>query len=250
MAYLSVEGLVKRYGDAKIIDSLNISVNVQETMVVMGPSGCGKTTLLLMILGAIKADEGEIAINDRVVNDLPIEERGIGYVPQDFGLFPHLTVSENIGFGLRVRACPEAEKNRIVDSLLEIVDLKGMSERKPPQLSGGQRQRVALARALAIGPSLLLLDEPLSSVDEATKEHVRRRLKDTLTQTKVTTVCVVHDPEDAFVLGDRIAVMYGGRIIQCDTPNHLLEAPNDNVVRKLIAPMYVLGREGSLRNSQ
>jgi len=243
MAYLKVEGLAKRYGDTKIIDSLTLSVNPQETMVVMGPSGCGKTTLLLMILGAIKADQGEITINNRVVNNLPIEEREIGYVPQDFGLFPHLTVSENIGFGLRVRTFPEAEKNRIIHALLETVDLKDMGERKPRQLSGGQKQRVALARALAVNPSLLLLDEPLSSVDEATKEHVRRGLKDTLTQTKVTTVCVVHDPEDAFMLGDRIAVMHNGRIIQCDTPKQLLDAPNDSVVRKLIASMYVLGRD-------
>jgi len=243
MAYLKVEGLAKRYGDTKIIDSLTLSVNPQETMVVMGPSGCGKTTLLLMILGAIKADQGEITINNRVVNNLPIEEREIGYVPQDFGLFPHLTVSENIGFGLRVRTYPEAEKNRIIHALLETVDLKDMGERKPRQLSGGQKQRVALARALAVNPSLLLLDEPLSSVDEATKEHVRRGLKDTLTQTKVTTVCVVHDPEDAFMLGDRIAVMHNGRIIQCDTPKQLLDAPNDSVVRKLIASMYVLGRD-------
>lgn len=240
MGYLKVERLVKQYGDAKIIDALNLSVNAQETMAVMGPSGCGKTTLLLTILGAVQADEGDIIINDRVVNDLPIEERGIGYVPQDFGLFPHLTVCENIGFGLRVRNSLEGEKSRIVDSLLEAVDLKGMGERKTWQLSGGQKQRVALARALAINPSLLLLDEPLNSVDEATKEYVRKRLKETLTQTKVTTLCVVHDPEDAFILGDRIAVMYNGHVIQCDTPNRLLEAPKDGIVRRLIAPMYIL----------
>ena len=242
MTYLKIEGLVKHYGDAKIIDALDLSVNAQETLVVMGPSGCGKTTLLLTILGAIKADHGSIIINDRVVNNLPIEERGIAYVPQDFGLFPHLTVYENIGFGLRVRNYLETEKSRIVDSLLEAVDLKGMGERNPRELSGGQKQRVALARALAISPSLLLLDEPLNSVDEATKEHVRKRLKETLTQMKVTTLCVAHDPEDAFILGDRIAIMYNGRIIQCDTPTRLLEAPKDDVVRRLIAPMYILGK--------
>jgi len=247
MGYLKIERLVKRYGDAKILDALSLSVNVHETMVVMGPSGCGKTTLLLTILGAIQPDQGHITINDRIVNSLPIEERGIGYVPQDFGLFPHLTVYENISFGLRVRGSVETEKNRIVSSLLEAVDLKDLGERKTWQLSGGQKQRVSLARALAINPSLLLLDEPLSSVDEATKEHVRKRLKETLTQMKVTTLCVVHDPEDAFILGDRIAVMYNGKIIQCDTPTRLLEAPKEDAVRRLIASMYILGK-GSVRD--
>jgi len=242
MDHLRIEGLVKQYGDTKVLDALDLSVKHQETMVVMGPSGCGKTTLLLTILGCVKADQGEIIIDGKVVNDLPIEDREIGYVPQDFGLFPHLTVCENIGFGLRVRGYLQTEKNKIVDSLLEAVDLEGMGERKPPQLSGGQKQRVALARALAISPSLLLLDEPLSSVDEATKEYVRKRLKETLTLTKVTTLCVVHDPEDAFILGDRIAIMHKGRIIQCDTPGQLLENPSDIVVRRLIAPMYMLGK--------
>jgi len=250
MAYLTVEHLVKRYGDATVIDSLDLSVNAQETMAIMGASGCGKTTLLLTILGAIKADQGQITINDRIVNDLPIEEREIGYVPQDYGLFPHFTVSENIGFGLRVRTYPTAEKQRVIDALLETVDLKGMGGKKPRELSGGQKQRVALARALAIKPSLLLLDEPLSSIDEATKEHVRKALKDTLTRTKVTTICVVHDPEDAFILGDRIAVMHSGRIIQCDTPDHLLEAPNDSIVRKLVASMYVLRRDTSAQSTR
>ncbi|HMK84090.1 MAG TPA: ABC transporter ATP-binding protein [Candidatus Bathyarchaeia archaeon] len=240
MAYLKIERLVKGYGATKIIDELNLSVNAHETMVVMGPSGCGKTTLLLTILGAVKADQGDIIIDEKPVNDLPIEERGIAYVPQDYGLFPHLTAYDNISFGLRVRNVSETEKISRVDLLLEAVDLKGMGERKTRQLSGGEKQRVALARALAISPSILLLDEPLNSIDEATKENVRKRLKEILTQLKATTLCVVHDPEDAFILGDRIAIMHDGRIIQCETPNRLLEAPKDDVVRRLIAPMYVL----------
>ena len=248
MAYLKIDQLSKHFGQAKIIDGLNLSVNGQETMVVMGPSGCGKTTLLLTILGAIKADQGNITIDDKVVNELPIEERSIAYVPQDFGLFPHLTISENISFGLRIRNYSDAERNSIVNSLLEAVDLKGMGERKTRQLSGGEKQRVALARALAINPSVLLLDEPLSSVDEATKEHVRNRLKETLTEKKATTICVVHDPEDAFILGDRIAIMHSGHIIQCDTPDRLLEFPKDSIVRKLIASMYVI-RDQAIHDS-
>jgi len=245
MAHLRVEQLVKSYGGKRVIDNLSLSVNPQETMVVMGPSGCGKTTLLLLILGALNPDEGNIIVNDRTLNDLPIERREIAYVPQDFALFPHLTVYGNIAFGLRVRKYEEAEKHKVVDSLLEAVDLGGLSERKPSELSGGQKQRVALARALAICPSLLLLDEPLSNVDEATKADVRKNLKETLAKMKVTTLCVAHDPEDAFSLGDRVAIIHNGRVVQCDTPSRLLEAPKDSVVRRLIAPMYVLSKDAS-----
>jgi len=242
MAHLRVEGLFKSYDTRKVIDNLSLSVNAHETLVIMGASGCGKTTLLLLILGAIRPDKGIIIIKDKIVNDLPIEKREVSYVPQDFSLFPHLTVYGNISFGLRVRNYEEKEKDRIVHSLLEAIDLRGLSERKPNELSGGQKQRVALARALAVCPSLLLLDEPLSSVDEATKEDVKKNLRKTLIEMKVTTICVAHDPEDAFALGDRIAVMHGGRIVQCDTPSRLLAEPKDNMVRRLIAPMYVLSK--------
>jgi len=250
MAHLKVERLVKRYGGNKVIDNLSLSVNPQETMVVMGPSGCGKTTLLLLILGALSPDDGDVIVNDIIVNDLPIEKREIAYVPQDFALFPHLTVYGNIAFGLRVRNYGEAEKHKVVDSLLEAVDLRGLSERKPSELSGGQKQRVALARALAVCPALLLLDEPLSNVDEATKADVRKNLKETLNKMKVTTLCVAHDPEDAFALGDRVAVIQNGRVIQCDTPARLLEEPKEDVVRRLIAPMYVLSKDASLMSAR
>jgi len=244
MKELSVQNITKSYGDVKALDHAELTVKPAEFMVVMGSSGCGKTTLLLVILGALTPDEGHIWIDGKDIDGLPLDERNIGYVPQDFGLFPHLSVYENIGFGLKVRKRPEAEVHEEVKELLRVVDLEGFEGRKPRELSAGQRQRVALARALATSPSVLLLDEPLSSVDEATKAEVRVELKTIQRESRVTTLCVTHNPEDAFQLGDRIAVMHSGRIVQCDAPQNILNKPMSELVRKLIAPMYISGMEG------
>ena len=154
--------------------------------------------------------------------------------PQDFGLFPHLSTYDNVAFGLRARGVNQDRIQTLVKERLSLVGLDGLEERKPSELSGGQRQRVALARAFAIDPSLLFLDEPLSNVDEATKTEVKINLKETIKKTGVTTVCVMHDPEDALDLGDRIAVMYMGRIVQCAPPSVLVEKPEDDIVRKLL----------------
>ncbi|MEM2897552.1 MAG: ABC transporter ATP-binding protein [Candidatus Bathyarchaeia archaeon] len=240
MKKLFVQGISKTYGNIKALDHVELAINPGELMVIMGPSGCGKTTLLLVILGALKPDEGHVWINGNNVDKLPLEERNIGYLPQDFGLFPHLTVYDNIAFGLRVRKYSKETTQKRVDELLLTVDLEGLENRKPNELSGGQKQRVALARALAINPSVLLLDEPLSNIDEATKSEVRVNLKEIQRKSRVTTLCVTHNPEDAFQLGDRIAIMYSGKIIQQDTPEGILKSPENELVRKLIAPMYIL----------
>jgi len=240
MKELRVENVTKTYGNVKALDEVELTINPAEFMVVMGPSGCGKTTLLLVILGALTLDEGHIWINGKDIDELPLDERNIGYVPQDFGLFPHLNVYENVAFGLRVRKYPEVKVRERVNELLHTVDLEGLETRKPKELSAGQKQRVALARALATDPSVLLLDEPLSNIDEATKAEVRVNLKEIQKKSKVTTLCVTHNPEDSFQLGERIAVMHYGKIIQCDTPQNILEKPKNELVRKLIAPMYIL----------
>jgi len=240
MRELKIDKVTKYYGAFKALDSIELTIKPQEFMVVMGPSGCGKTTLLLVILGVLNPDEGHILLDGRAIDDLPIEERNISYVPQDFGLFPHLTVYGNVAFGLKVRGYPEDKTRGEVDRLLAAVDLQGLEERKPKELSAGQRQRVALARALATNPFVLLLDEPLSNIDEATKAEVRENLKAFVAKTRITTVCVTHNPEDAFELGDRIAVMFSGRIIQCDSPLNLLQEPVNEAVKRLIAPMYLL----------
>ncbi|MBS7640729.1 MAG: ABC transporter ATP-binding protein [Candidatus Bathyarchaeia archaeon] len=239
MRGLYVQNVSKSFNGVKALDGVELSVEQGEFMVIMGPSGCGKTTLLLVILGALKPDKGLIWIGDREISRLPIEERNIGYVPQDFGLFPHLNVYENIAFGLRVKGYSKSEVDSKVKSLLRMVDLEGFELRKPRELSGGQRQRVALARALAINPSLLLLDEPLSNIDEATKSDVIANLKNLQRKTGITTVCVTHNPEDAFKLGDRIAIMYLGKIIQCGKPKEILENPKNEVIKRLIAPILI-----------
>ena len=213
---------------------------VAYSIVFKSPSGCGKTTLLLVILGALTPDEGHIRMDGEDVGQLPLDERNIGYVPQDFGLFPHLNVYENIAFGLRVRKYPELKIRERVNELLRTVDLEDLESRKPKELSAGQKQRVALARALATDPSVLLMDEPLSNIDEATKAEVRVNLKAIQKKSKVTTLCVTHNPEDSFQLGERIAIMHSGNIIQCDTPQNILENPKNELIRKLIAPMYIL----------
>ncbi len=242
MKELRVKDVTKYYGAVKALDHISLSINPAEFMVVMGPSGCGKTTLLLVILGALSPDEGHVTVNGKVIDELPLEERGIGYVPQDFGLFPHLNVYKNVAFGLKVRNQTENEVRKTVNELLAMVDLQGLEKRKPRELSGGQKQRVALARALATKPSVLLLDEPLSNIDEATKAEVRANLKKILKETGITTLCVTHNPEDAFNLGDRIAIMQSGKIIQCDSPSNLLRNPKNEGVKRIIAPMYTLYR--------
>jgi len=239
MKELHVENVTKSYGNVKALDKVELTVNPAEFVVVMGPSGCGKTTLLLVILGALMPDEGHIRIDGKDISRLPLDERNIGYVPQEFGLFPHLNVFENTAFGLRVRKYPEATIRERAINLLRTVDLEGLESRKPKELSAGQKQRVSLARALATDPSVLLLDEPLSSIDEATKADVRVNLKEIQKKSKVTTLCVAHNPEDAFQLGERIAIMHSGKIIQCDNPQSILDNPKNEIVRRLVAPMYI-----------
>jgi ABC-type Fe3+/spermidine/putrescine transport system ATPase subunit len=234
MSELRVDGVSKSYGATKVLDRVTLTVSPRELLVVMGPSGCGKTTLLLTILGVLKPDEGHIYIDGRDINKLPVRERNIGYAPQDFGLFPHLSAYDNIAFGLRVRRISSVDVDSRVKAMMSLVKLEGLERRKPSDMSGGQRQRVALARALAINPCLLLLDEPLSNVDEATKDEVKTNIKEAIKATGVTTVCVMHEPIDALELGDRIAVMYLGRIIQCASPIDLVENPNSDIVRRLL----------------
>jgi ABC-type Fe3+/spermidine/putrescine transport system ATPase subunit len=240
MKSLQIEQISKKFSTIKALDSIDLTVNPGELMAIMGPSGCGKSTLLNLIVGSLTPDSGRIFIDGEDIDPIPIEQRKIGFVPQDFGLFPHLSVFENIAFSLRIKKIPINQIKAEVGHLLEMVNLIDLNNRKPQQLSGGQKQRVALARALAMNPNILLLDEPLSNIDESTKLEVRQNLKQIQRTTQVTTLCVTHTPDDAFDLGDRIAIMYAGKIIQCDAPQELLDNPVNDMVRRLIAPMYFL----------
>lgn len=234
MSELIIEHLSKNYGNTTALDDVNLTVTPGEFLVVMGPSGCGKTTLLLTVLGVLKADKGHIFVGGRDVDILPISERNIGYMPQDFGLFPHLSTYDNVAFGLKAKRVKQNEIDARVREKLSLVGLEELGPRKPHELSGGQKQRVSLARALAIQPSLLLLDEPLSNIDEMTKAEVRKNLKATVKKAGVTTLCVSHDPRDSSDLGDRIAVMQLGKILQSGTVNDLLKNPVSELVKNIL----------------
>ena len=230
MVTVKLKEISKSFGEDKIIKSINWEIFKGELMVLVGPSGCGKTTLLRIILGVLDPDNGEIYFNEKLINKISISERNVGFVPQNFGLFPHLNVNENIGYGLKMRNLPRNKIEIITKKIIGMLKLEGLELRTTNQLSWGQRQRVALARALAIEPSLLLLDEPLSSVDWASRKEITDEINRMQKRLRITTVYVTHNINEAFEIGDRIAVMHAGKIEQCDNADGLIKTPKSNFV--------------------
>lgn len=210
---IEVRDLTMTYEDITALDSVSLKVGQGELLAILGPSGCGKSTLLNLISGLQKASSGEIYIGDRRIDDQPPQKRGIGFLFQNYALFPNMSVRENIAFGLKIRKAGREETRKRVNELLEIVNLKEHAHKKPNQLSGGQQQRVALARALAPKPDVLLLDEPLSALDVKIRQRLRKEIKSLQRELRITTILVTHDQEEAFELGDRVAVMEEGRIV-------------------------------------
>lgn len=237
MEGLLIENLESGYENKIVLRNLSLSVGLGETLVLMGPSGSGKTTLLLTILGIIQPGKGRILLNDRDITHLLIERRNIGYLPQDYGLFTHLKVLDNVAFGLRVRGVSREDREKVALQTIELVDLKGFENKKPHDLSGGQRQRVALARALAIKPDLFLLDEPLANIDEVTKLEVATHLKELLQKLEMPTILVTHNHEDAVFLAERLAIMVEGRIEQIGTVKDILASPKTSLIKKLLMPI-------------
>ena len=224
-AMLRLEGLTKKFGDTTAVDGLSLDVKPGEFLTLLGPSGCGKTTTLRLVAGFEQPTAGRIELNGRDITRLPAERRGIGMVFQNYALFPHLNVFENVAFGLRTRGLPRSEIRRRVGEALELVELAGFEERRVQELSGGQQQRVALARALAPEPPVLLLDEPLSNLDAALREKTRAELRALLKRLGITAIFVTHDQEEAFALSDRIAILEAGRLRQVGTPESLYHEP-------------------------
>ena len=224
---IEVKDLTKRYEDTLVLDRINLAIQPKEFIGLLGPSGSGKTTLLRILGGLDFADSGAVEFDGRDASSLSFDERKVGFVFQNYALFNHMTVFENVAFGLRVRPRrrrPRETKIRErVHELLELVQLEGMDERFPAQLSGGQRQRVALARALATEPKVLLLDEPFGALDAKVRVGLRRSLRDIHDATKLTTVFVTHDQEEALDLADRVAIINRGRIEQIGTPTEIYE---------------------------
>ncbi len=248
MARLDIDKLVKRYGDFYAVKDVSLSVDDGEFLVLLGPSGCGKTTTLRMVAGFIEPTAGEVKLGGNTVTLLPPWKRNAGMVFQSYALFPHLTVAQNVAFGLEMRKLPKAEIDRRVEEALALVRLAGFGARLPRQLSGGQQQRVALARALAIRPDVLLLDEPLSNLDAKLRQEVRVEIRELQKQLGLTTVMVTHDQEEALTMADRLVVMNEGAVHQVGTQRDLYERPADRFVAGFVGRTTFLA--GTVENGR
>jgi putative spermidine/putrescine transport system ATP-binding protein len=241
---LELAGVVKRFGDTPVVSGATLEVAKGEIVALLGPSGCGKTTTLRLIAGFEQLDGGRIVLEGDDLSGLPTFRRGIGLVFQDYALFPHMTVADNIAYGMKQRGIGRAERAAKIDELLRLVRLEGLGGRRPTSLSGGQQQRVALARALAIEPRLLLLDEPLSNLDAKLREDLRTELREILVSLHLTTLVVTHDQQEAIGLSDRIAVMNKGVIEQIGTAREIYEEPATRFVGDFVGKCIWF--EGSL----
>jgi multiple sugar transport system ATP-binding protein len=228
MASVTFEHVVKRYGDVVAVNDLNISVADREFLVFVGPSGCGKTTSLRMLAGLEEISEGSIYIGDRVVNDVPPKDRDIAMVFQSYALYPHMSVYDNMAFGLKLRRVPKAEIDQRVKEAARRLGIEALLDRKPKQLSGGQRQRVAVGRAIVRNPAVFLMDEPLSNLDAKLRVQARAEISKLHMQLGTTFIYVTHDQVEAMTMGSRIAVMKDGVLQQIDTPSRLYDLP-DNI---------------------
>ncbi|MBS9371526.1 sulfate/molybdate ABC transporter ATP-binding protein [Rhodococcus sp. B50] len=237
---ITVTGARKNYGDFAALDDVDIDIPTGSLTALLGPSGSGKSTLLRSIAGLETLDEGTVHIAGEDVTDISPQKRDIGFVFQHYAAFKHMTVRENVAFGLKIRKRPKAEITRRVDELLEIVGLGGFQRRYPAQLSGGQRQRMALARALAVDPQVLLLDEPFGALDAKVRADLRTWLRRLHDEVHVTTVLVTHDQEEALDVADRIAVMNAGRIEQIGTPVELYDRPANSFVMSFLGTVSKL----------
>lgn len=222
---LELRNLTKTYGSNVVLDNVSIKINRGELVALLGPSGAGKTTIIKLIGGFIESDSGEILIDGDNVTNVPSYRRNIGVVFQDYALFPHMTVEQNVAFGLKMRNIPEKEIKARVEGALQLVGLAGINKRYPNQLSGGQQQRVALARAIVIQPKLLLLDEPLSNLDAKLRTQVRRDICELQEKLNITTLLVTHDQEEAMTMGKRLAILNRGKIQQVGTPLEVYTEP-------------------------
>ncbi|WP_314584871.1 ABC transporter ATP-binding protein [Paenibacillus terrigena] len=233
---IHVNKVVKKYDNGKItiIPGLSVDIKNGEFFTLLGPSGCGKTTLLRMIAGFNSIEGGEIHFDDQVINDIPAHQRNIGMVFQNYAIFPHLTVQQNIEYGLKLRKYSKAERQKKTDEMMKVVKIDQYKERLPEKLSGGQQQRVALARAIVIRPSVLLMDEPLSNLDAKLRVDMRTAIRDIQKNVGITTVYVTHDQEEALAISDRIAVMKDGVIQQVGNPRDIYSHPANTFVSSFI----------------
>jgi putative spermidine/putrescine transport system ATP-binding protein len=239
-----LRGLTKRYGNVTAVDGIDLEIGHGEFFTLLGPSGSGKTTTLRMIAGFEQPDQGTVELGGRDVASLPPYDREVNTVFQDYALFPHMTVAENVEYGMRVKKVGKAERAKRRGEALEMVRLAGMDERKPSELSGGQRQRVALARSIVNRPRVLLLDEPLGALDLKLREQMQVELKTIQTDVAITFVYVTHDQDEALTMSDRIAVFEAGRVEQVGTPAEVYEQPKTAFVAGFVGVSNLLERDG------
>lgn len=237
---ITFKNVTKRFGSFTAIDNIDLNIYPREFFALLGPSGCGKTTIMRMLGGFEAATEGSIHIDGQDMAGIPPNKRAVNMMFQSYALFPHLSVADNIAFGLKRSAMPKADIPARVDEMLRLVQLEQFAKRKPHQMSGGQRQRVALARALAKAPKLLLLDEPLGALDKKLRQQTQFELMDIQEKTGTTFVIVTHDQEEAMTMASRIALMDHGKIKQIDTPDRIYETPNSTYVADFIGDVNII----------
>jgi len=240
VAGLKIQGLAKSYRDVRVLENIDLDIASGEFFTLLGPSGCGKTTLLRTIAGFQHQDRGEIIVNGARIDHKPAHKRDIGMVFQDYAVFPHLSVAENVAFGLKARSLPKSEIESRVAESLAMVRLEGYQHRLPAEMSGGQQQRIGLARAMAIRPTLLLMDEPLSNLDAKLRIELREDIRDIQRRLGITTIYVTHDQEEALAVSDRICVMNKGNVEQIGTPFEIYRKPQRRFAASFVGTMNFL----------
>lgn len=241
---LVIENLTKKFSKTEGVENINLTVKEHELVTLLGPSGCGKTTILRAVGGFHKIDSGRILLDGKEIQDIPPEKRPTGMVFQSYNLWPHMTVYENMAFGLQIRKTPKEQMKKEISQMLELVRMDGSEKKYPAQLSGGQQQRIAIARALVLKPSLLLLDEPFSALDAKIRAQMREELKRIQREAGLTVIFVTHDQEEAMAISDRIAVMRRGFMEQVGEPEEIYDNPKTRFVAEFIGEMNFLEEKG------
>ena len=250
MYSVNLNNVTKKWGDVTAVDQVNLHINEGEFVVLLGPSGCGKTTTMRLVAGLEDITDGEIKIGDEIVNDVDPRKRDVSMVFQNYSLFPHMTVRNNIAYPLKMKKIPTAEHDKLINDVSTLVELQDLLHRKPAELSGGQRQRVALARAIVRQPRVFLMDEPLSNLDAILRVTTRAELKNLHHRLGVTTIYVTHDQVEAMTLANRIAVMNHGKLLQFDEPQVIFDDPSSKFVASFIGSPAMNLIDGTVENKK